>query len=266
MEPNKTRPSLEGTDIEASDGQVLKRCEVLLKKWIDDTIALFQSNVKTNLLIDHLCVTSLTVSSTYCQAIMTLLAREYRMPAKALLRVLFELSVKLLWCSFIPDGETRSHDVVIEEKCKRWAKTTAAQNVKILEEFVELLGPDKIGDLPTRIEYFKGIRDSQGSEGMPKHFVEVIKEPPELWAKEVYPRCYLQFNNAVHLDVSSLGERVSKNGDKYVVVQDSEESIANLAQYCAVFEHIILHIVRQHYGWDRNELYADFHQVTGQGL
>lgn len=246
------------TEKAKSSWQEALRCrEELIKKWINNTISLFESEVKTNKSIDHLCVTSLTVSSKYCEAIIRSLAVGCRMPAKALLRVLFELSVKLLWCLMIPEERKLVADNVIEEKIKRWAKSTVTQDIRILRRFKECIADNGVSELENRIKKFEDIGKSLDCNQMPK-FAKLVKELPGSWSKELYTQCYLQFNNAVHLDVTSLGGRVKEIGNKLFVDSDSEEKVQDLAQYCVTFEHTILYLVRTHYNCDTKEMDKQF--------
>lgn len=238
----------------------LIRCEQLIKSWHDGTVRLFESNVKGGKAIDHLCITSLTVSGKYCEAIMTLLARECRMPAKALLRVLFELGVKMLWCLLIPDGKRDVADEIIEEKIERWMKSTLRQDIKIHKGFKECVPTNQVSQIENRIKKLEDLEKSLGCEKMPR-FAKLIKELPGSWGKELYTQCYSQFNNAVHLDVTSLGERVKESGNRLLVDSDSEEKIEDLAQYCITFERMILYLVRNHYDWDTKEMEKEFCEI-----
>ena len=81
----------------ADTNNKLNQAEKFIKKWFNDTISRFETEIKSDRPVDHLCVTTLTVSVKYCEAILILLSNDCRMPAKALLRVLFELASKLAW-------------------------------------------------------------------------------------------------------------------------------------------------------------------------
>ncbi len=93
----------------------------LISKWGAGTISLFTQNVRTPKPSDYVCLTALTVCSTYSNAVMALLRGGLRMPAKALLRILFEVSTKVLWC--LKQRETDGTGAEVEEKVQRWAKT-----------------------------------------------------------------------------------------------------------------------------------------------
>ena len=235
----------------------LNRAEKLIKKWFNDTISRFETEIKSDRPVDHLCVTSLTVSVKYCEAIIILLSNDCRMPAKALLRVLFELASKLAWCLRVPDEKMDVSDEIIGEKIRRWSKSTATQKIKILKGFKECIPDSEAGMVDSLLKRWEKLQESLDCKNMP-NFVKMVKELPSSWATELYTQCYLQFNDAVHLDVSSLGDRVVENGNKFSVGYDSKEDIKDLVQYCAVFEKMVFYLVRKHYEWDTVDMQDDF--------
>jgi len=242
-------------------GYMMKKSEDFIKKWFNDSVSLFEAKVKSNDSVDHLCVTSMTVSVKYCEAILILLSNDCRMPAKALLRVLFELASKLAWCLRVPDEEVDSSSEIVEEKIRRWAKSSVIQNLKLLKGFKECIDEGEATELDDRIEKFETIKKSLDCDKMPA-FLDILKKLPGAWSKELYTRCYLQFNNAVHLDVSSLGDRVKEERKKFFVAYDSEDKIQDLVQNCVVFEKMLLYLVRTHYGWDTTKMQNDFKELV----
>lgn len=242
-------------------GYIMKQSEAFIKKWSNDTVSLFEAEVNSNDLADHLCVTSLTVSIKYCKAILFLLANDCRMPAKALLRILFELASKLAWCLRVPDEEIDIADEIVENKIRQWAKSSVNQNLKLLKGLKEFIGDDGARELEDRIQEFESIKKSLDCDKMPT-FMKILKELPGAWNTELYTRCYLQFNNAIHLDVSSLCERVKEEGKKFFVSCDSEDNIQDLVQNCVVFEKMVLYLVRNNYGWETTNMQNDFNGLV----
>lgn len=235
----------------------LNQSEKFIKKWFNETISRFETEIKSDRPIDHLCVTSLTVSVKYCEAIIILLSNDCRMPAKALLRVLFELVSKLAWCLTVPDEKVHASDEIVGEKIRRWSKSTAIQKIKILKGFKKCIPDNEAGRVDNLLKRWEKLLESLDCQNMP-YFVNMVKELSSSWATELYTRCYLQFNDAVHLDVSSLGDRVEEDGNKFSVSCDSREDIKDLVQYCAVFEKMVFYLVRKHYEWDTANMQNDF--------
>jgi hypothetical protein len=196
-------------DIENQNGSAdtnnkLNQAEKFIKKWFNATISRFQDEIKSDKPIHHLCVTSLTVSIKYCEAIIILLSNNCRMPAKALLRVLFELASKLAWCLSVPDEKAEASDEIVGEKIRRWSKSTAVQKIKILKGFKECIPDKEDGRVDNLLKRWEKLQESLDCKNMP-NFVNMVKELPSSWATELYTRCYLQFNDAVSLGCFKFG-------------------------------------------------------------
>jgi len=254
-------------DLQSGKLKSVRIRDEVISKWGDDTVRLFQQNVQTDAPSDQLCITALTVNSVYYKAIMLLLAQGLRMPAKALLRVLFELSVKMVWCFLVPQVNAQnSVEKNVDENIRRWAKSSLAENIKLFKSFVEITAGDTQNEANKRLEEARNRFNSLTCEKMPKFYkvVEQIPGDSDLWIKELYTRFYRQFNNAVHLDVSSLCGRISyKDGIPFVDC-GSNEPVDELAKFCATIEHIILFTIRRHYGWDTIAMDKEFNQVSKQ--
>ena len=225
----------------------------LLLTWVNDTISLFEKEVSTDSVIGHLCITSLTVSLTYCMAIVSLLKIGIRMPSKALLRVLFELDAKLVWCMVMPDREIDPNDNIISERIERWAKSSLHQKVNILKRTVGCLSAENRTEAEKRLHESEKRMNKLECKEMP-NLIQLLGQLTEVWNKQLYTQCYLQFNDAVHLDINSLGRQESEGADHTTVVSDDNDDVELLMQYCMSLEHIILWIIRHYYGWETESM------------
>lgn len=232
----------------------------LISKWGADTISMFSESIKTQRPSDILCITTLSVCSTYCNAIMTLLQNGWRMPAEALLRILFEVSTKVLWC--LAERKTDHSESAVEERIYRWAKASLEQNIKLRRDFLNILTGEERNKLEESITEYEEKRDQLGCNPMPKQFVGILKELGDSWHREYYPQLYRQFNDAVHLDFASLCNKAKDDGRTVSVTYDSNEPIGELAQCCVVDMHILFFAIRSHYGWDTKEMDKEFKGVN----
>ena len=101
-----------------------------------------------------ICLAVLEGAECYCDAILLLLNKNYVFPAKALMRCLCELAVKLMWCLQCPDDTDEVQDrKTVDEKAQRWEKSTLAQNIKVLKEWKQVDPKNnKIDDLIKELE------------------------------------------------------------------------------------------------------------------
>ncbi len=233
----------------------------LIDRWGLDTISLFNSSVADNREpnpADILCITTLTVCSTYCKAIMLLLASRLRMPAQALLRVLFEVSTKVLWCLHKP-GPDKS-DSAVEERIQRWRKASLGEGIKLSRDYSPILTGQRRVELEQEIREYEELRDRMECEPMPR-FIDMLRELGNPWREEFYPRAYRRLNNAVHLDFGSLCGKAKDDGSTVSVTNDIDEPVRNLAQYAVVSMHVVFGAIRLHYRWPVEEMNIDFKSI-----
>jgi hypothetical protein len=231
--------------------EVIKISGEFIRRWGADTISLWEKaeRGKTS---DLLCGTVLPVCSTYSNAIMLLLQNGWRMPAKALLRIVFEVIAKLCWCLSAP--KTDRSEFAVEERANQWAKTSIAEEIKLREGVAKTASEAVKGENDRILQSLKAKPGLASCKPMPK-FANIMDQPSQPLLQQLYVRLYLQFLNAVHLDCVSLGETV-KNDER--ITDDSEEPVEYLAQ-CWVFDMYMLFFgIRSYYGWDTESMAKEF--------
>jgi len=230
-----------------------------INKWFEETDAQMHQKIKDFTSIDGLCACVLRAAMDYCNAIFLLLRKERELPAKALLRVLCELMVKLSWCLTVPDKQNENEQETVKEKIRRWEKYTLCNNIRILEKFKEVTSGDdkkKIQDSIDNLKIEQLFSDKRIKEML--KFLDLVKQLPDLFKNEVYPLLYLQFNNAVHLDVTSLVDSVLKQG-KNGMQYDSD--VKDLAKYNVAHAFHITCLIRKNYGWRTDEIEKEYREI-----
>jgi len=233
--------------------------EKTVNKWFDETDAQMHQKIKDFTSIDGLCTCVLRAAKDYCNTIFLLLRKERKLPAKALLRVLCELMVKLSWCLTVPYKQNEDEEETVKEKIRRWEKYTLCNNIRILEKFREVTSGDDKKKIQDSIDKLKTeqLFSDKGTKEMPK-FLDLIKQLPDLFKNEVYPLLYLQFNNAIHLDVTSLVD-LYLNQDK---MRDRHMSrAANLTECCIAHAFHINSLIRLNYKCETEEIKIEYHKI-----
>ena len=69
-----------------------------INKWFEQTFEKFQKEVRPQTENDLVLTGVLFASRKYVRAVLSLLSQKHALPAKALLRCLCELYVKIFWC------------------------------------------------------------------------------------------------------------------------------------------------------------------------
>jgi len=226
-----------------------------INKWFDETQTLMEERFKARKPIDMLCAGVLKVGKNYCDAVLLLIKSNHKMPAKALLRILCELTAKIVWCLWVPDANGEKADDKVYEKMQRWRKATLIENRKMLESLREAMPvqgkshlKEDIDNLNTEIEKIKT------NENMPGTTVKIFEKLPQNWKDEIYPVYYKQFNNTVHLDPKSIGDLIEETGNKIICHNDSDDRAEDLIAYCIDWAYHINYFIRNNYGWNTKKM------------
>jgi len=229
----------------------------IMMKWFDETDNLINAEINNFESIDGLCIAVLHNAKDYCCAISTLLQCGHIMPAKALLRCICELSMKLFWCLNVPD-DTNDQDAnaLVERKIHQWEKDTLCRNVKTLEEFRDAADGSDKQEIAEGIDNLKSkpLFSDESVKKLPpfKNLIDFLPTPVK---KEVYPLLYLQFNNAVHLDVTSLF-----NGYKEKKGEQARYN-PDILKYCLAHALHINGAIRKNYKIDVSDIKQEYHAV-----
>lgn len=103
-----------------------------IERWFKETEEAFR-NVHTNSPVDFLCISVTALSHNYCSSALSLLNKNHRLPVMALLRVLAELSFRLIWCLYSDNPQKESCEVRIE----RWRKTSLIERKKFVRRKID---------------------------------------------------------------------------------------------------------------------------------
>lgn len=193
--------------------------------------------IKTENRENAMCITVLEGAECYCNAIFLLLNKNYVFPAKALMRCLCELTVKLIWCLQCPDDTDEEHDrKTVDEKIRRWEKSTLVQDIKVLEEYKQVNPQDN--SIDGKIKECKEKKDTMNVKEMPC-YAELLNKLPNDFRSKISLELYKDFNKAVHLDANSLGKIYLYN-DKANV---NNSDISELKDGCLVLAEIITCVI-----------------------
>jgi len=193
--------------------------------------------IKTENRENAMCITVLDGAECYCNAILILLNKNYVFPAKALMRCLCELTVKLMWCLQCPvDTDEEQDRKTVDEKIRRWEKSTLAQDIKVLEEWKQVdLQNDKIDD---QIKELEKKKDTMDVKKMP-NYPQLLNKLPNKFRREISLELYKNFNKAVHLDANSLGKIYLHNNKTNFKNGD----ISRLKDYCLLLAKNITGVI-----------------------
>jgi len=188
-----------------------------------------------------MCFALLKGAECYCKAILLLLDNNCVLPAKALMRCLCELAVKLMWCLQCPDDTDQVQDrKTVDEKVRRWQKRTLAQNIKVLKEYKQV-DPEN-SKIDEQIKELEKKKDNMSVREMPP-YAQLLEKLPIEFRREISLQVYSDFHKAIHLDSNSLVGLYLRNNESAVNNRD----ISKLKEFCFKLAEIITGVIAINY-------------------
>ena len=233
-----------------------------INKWFDETL----SQIKPIRMLDLSLIGILNCARKYCNGILVLLGNHHKMPAAALLRILCELYVKVLWCFQESDkADEPDKDSIIFQRFQRWDYSRVVEQKKLLKNISSV----SFGDYKQTIaNILKGCEESiekyktQKLHCMP-NAAQIFKDIPQAWGMEAYSKVYQRFSGAVHLDMGLMRETVQHAGEQIQCFSDPPSYKTNeLLLYCISIACDINSLLRRHYGWDSDEIQYEYDTIA----
>ncbi len=239
-----------------------------INKWFEETLTQIKTNVRQVLKLDQLLIGVLHCARKYCNGIMLLLDNDHKMPAAALIRILCDLYVKMLWCFMASDKvDNPVDDDVISQRFRRWDYKGVIEHEKMLGKVSEVASGDykqEVDKALKELEKSKAEYKNQGIRCMPDT-AGIFRELRKDWAAEVYPRIYQYFSRAVHLDMKLIREMVQYRGGKILCFSDPPSyKTGELLLYCISIGCDVNGLLRKHYGFDSEQMQTEYESLSNE--
>jgi hypothetical protein len=228
-----------------------------INKWFADTEKKIVS-LKASDKIALLCASVTAVVKTYINSILAQLDMGFVLPSVAGLRIVSDLVNKFLWCL------NEDNDDKIKDRIKRWEKSTAKENKKLLEGFIKIIDDSQVKSAmqETIAELDHVVANNRIKEMPPA--TRLFEENKNLFFDNVYPQAYQQFNAGVHIDIDIL-EKIwtlqNQTGKWVGDIQLSPKDIAGLKKHCLSSVWMVLKMLYRYYYWDVAEIDDEYKNV-----
>lgn len=239
----------------------------VINKWFEQTFEKFQKEVHPPTEDDLLLAGVLFTSRKYVRTVLLLLAQKHSLPAKALLRILCELFVKILWCLNVR-GDIADIKQSVHKNFQRWDYSRLIQDIKLLEK----LAKSATGDFKSKIQCSLKKADSdveeykkRGVKRMPNtaSLFEVLSHD-ESAMNLIYPKVYQNYNRAVHLDRNTFSRLVRGEGDRIMCYDDWDDDTNDVYANCLCMACDINMLIRKYYDWPTEELRQECLNMTSK--
>jgi len=228
----------------------------VINKWFEETLNKFIKDVSPEYPVNRFLLSSLLALKKYSLASLTLIKNDHKMPTKALLRIMIEFLTKLTWCLGIHEKQIKNRVKTVEMRRKRWWKATVLHRINEIKNWTNVSDRLLRRQVESELHQLMEMKTQyeEDIEPMPLKFFKLLNELPDEYRNDVYPRFYLKYNDAIHLDDATLGLLVRKEGENVTYYEDSQDSSDELLKqvvYCAL---MINNWVRTYYGWDTKQM------------
>jgi len=240
-----------------------------IKKWFEETAHKINTEIKTDKPVDNLVSGIMPLAKNYSDSVFLLLDNDRKLPAMALLRVLSELTLRLIWCLFATNDSEDTVDIRIE----RWLKDSYAKRKAYLDKLLPSYeGNDRIS-IESEIQYLKskiseiphefpgGKNGKKGTfyKSLDELSVQDKNDKSLSFKKDLYPILYSKFNTAIHPDLLVLSKLIKQDGNVRIFLGDLDEvNCKELGIYCMSCVFNIISFIRAYYEWDYTNVKEEY--------
>jgi hypothetical protein len=236
--------------------------ERITDKWFEQTFGRVQKDLLPPTEDDLFIVGVLFTARKYTRAALSLLGQMHVLPAKALVRVLCELYVNILWCLNV-EGDTKEEITnAVHERFQSWDSYRITKDKKLLADMREYATGDFARDVCQSLKKAEeGVReyetrDIQKMKSVASLCAELSRDSDKEAMKKIYVEMYRNYSRAVHLDRNTFSHlvRYESENDRIACYDDWEEDIGHLYANCLCMACDINMLLRRHYGFPEGNL------------
>ena len=195
----------------------------------------------------NIAAAALTPVYNYCFGILILAENEQKLPAMALLRVLGEFALRLIWCY-----ESTEHGKDATIRIERWYKYSLNERKKSMNRWLPIIktgDPEFAEELEARLQHLQQVIDVIPHKLAPSLAKSIETLHPA--AKVLLPMIYTRYLHAVHLDVEVLSELIRPKDSGIVFSADEEiHTPLDLKYQCLWTVFVIVSTIWNYFGWD----------------
>jgi len=223
--------------------------EQVIDKWFKETESKL-AQIDNRDMVFNVCRSMFAVFKEYCDATL-LLADDLKLPSKALLRVINEYYLTLMWwfngktSAEIENRICRSECTCCEKEKKIYEKAVTSSH-KVIEEFAR----ERLKDLGS---LKSGLKVTKVAPEMEEMLDELSDQASYIYAERI-----MQFHRYVHFNSFVLTESVAKDKDGSFRLENDGKHLKLLCLAC-VF--LFIQEIYNHYGWSFKEINDECNEI-----
>jgi len=211
--------------------------------------------------VDSLCLGIVALLENYVHSVLSLLNAGKKLPAKALLRVISDMSIKCMWC-------LKGLEKGLEEFSKRidiWRRYSLSKDKKRMEAEITILEQNYDNSVSQLVGQLKGFVEILEKESISNNEkMPSIWDMREIWENQPelnFDALYRQFHQGIHPDWMVL--QILKKGkeDKILYKRDIEQDTYSLKKHCLVMLGYLFKAIYSVNKWDFSEFEKDIKRL-----
>jgi hypothetical protein len=218
--------------------------------------------------IDSLCLGVVVLVENYVGGVLLLLNAGKILPAKALLRVIADVSIKSIWCL---RGLEHSKDDFCE-RLEQWLRYSLSLDKQRIESEISILKKDYDDvnlNLIKKLETFVKVIEEEGIGDPNSEKLPSLWNMREIWKKQAemnFDALYRRFNQGIHPDWMVLQYLRRKEGDKFFYKSDIEEKEQDLKKFCLLILGYLLEAIYSVNKWDFSDFEKDVNEIRNLNI
>lgn len=215
-------------------------------KWFQETVSRLNNDVKPDTPENNLLFSVLPVAYNYCKGVFLLTDADHKLPAMALLRVLAELALRVMWCLY----EDNPKKEASATRIMRWWKTICQEEVRHLKKILPSAGSTEAERIEQMMARLQDEIGKNPHSAVGPFYNSLGELPPEI-KDDLYPLLYSPFNQAIHPNLKLFADLVREKGNQRTFLPDLEKPSSDAIKIHAMTSaYHLLCIVHFNYGWD----------------
>ena len=232
-------------------------------KWYDQTFTAITTAIKPVSRLEVELMGILLAAKKETKGTLTTFANKHILPTHALLRILVETYIFLLWCLNVPANEKKTKSDEVYKRLRRWDYTRLKKDKALLE------------NLPPTTEIESAIMKAETDiEKLQKNDIKELPNIKQLChdlgreLEEVYVRLYMRYSRAVHLNRNITQKLVSIQNENEkpntILYKDDIKPNGDELITIASISYDINKVIRDFYGRQSDIMQNEYKQLESK--
>lgn len=238
--------------------------QTTIDKWFQETLSEIKKTTTEVGPADIVCQRVLAFAPAYSKSVLLLLEQNQKFPAMSVLRVLGELTLRLLWC-LCSGSKKETPDI----KAERWLKHELLEHKKVLEKVLPAIEAVQLAEKAVEMQHIIEWLEKKANQIQPKGAGSLygsLDTIPVEAKNEIYPVLYASYLPATHPCLWVLRDLAIKDEAKEnVILRDPAMTPKRvLTVGLATTAYLLSVFIRIRYKLDYARIRSEYFRISQQ--